>query len=83
MAFGSQGLGNSDRLPLLAADAVRLGLSPSDALRALTLDAATVTGAPGGLGRLAVGDRADCVVYSGDPMEPASRVLAVVVRVLE
>jgi imidazolonepropionase-like amidohydrolase len=80
VAFGSQGLGATDRLPLLAADAVRLGLSPSDALRALTVDAAAATGAAGGLGRLAVGDRADCVVYSGDPLEPASRVLAVVVR---
>jgi len=80
VAFGSQELGAADRLPLLAADAVRLGLSPSDALRALTLDAAATVGAAQGLGRLAVGDRADCVVYSGDPLEPASRVLAVVVR---
>lgn len=80
VAFGSQGLGNSDRLPLLAAAAVRGGLSASDALRALTLDAAAITEAPDGLGRLAAGDRADCVVWSGDPFEPASRVLAVVVR---
>ena len=80
VAFASQGPGYSDRLPLLAAAAVRRGLSASDALRALTLDAAGVTEAPSGLGRLESGDRADCVVWSGDPFEPASRVLAVVVR---
>jgi imidazolonepropionase-like amidohydrolase len=80
IAFASFGVGETDRLPLRAAQAVRLGLAPSEALRALTLAAGEVLGASEPLGRLAAGDRADCVVYSGDPFEPASRILAVVVR---
>lgn len=79
VAFGSLGRGQPELLPLAASRAVRHGLAADDALAALTTTAAAAIGGDHGLGSLAPGARADLVVFDGDPLEPASRVLAVVV----
>ena len=47
---------------------VASGLSPRDALRAATVDAAAVIGASGQIGRLAPGYLADLVLLDGDPL---------------
>ena len=80
VAFGSMGFGNAEGLPLAVARAVREGLSPGDALAGLTSTAARVAGAEKQVGVLLPGRRADLAVFSGDPFEPTSRVLAVAVR---
>jgi N-acyl-D-aspartate/D-glutamate deacylase len=77
LAFGSldQPLGPAS-IRLAAARCVEGGLSREDALTALTLGAATVTGLED-RGRLAPGAAADLVLWSADPILPASRPLVV------
>jgi imidazolonepropionase-like amidohydrolase len=58
--------------------AVRYGLRPEAALRALTLDAAGILGVAGRTGSLEVGKDADVLLLSGDPLNLTSRVEAVV-----
>ena len=53
--------------------AVRFGLSPAGALRALTTDPAEILGIADRVGRLAPGFDADVVVWSGEPIEISSR----------
>ena len=53
--------------------AVRFGLSPAAALRAVTTDPAEILGIADRVGRLAPGYDADIVVWSGEPIELASR----------
>ena len=65
-------------LPLHVAYAVRYGLSPADALAALTLWPAKAFKLDDRIGSLEKGKDADFVVFSGDPFEPQSRVLLVV-----
>lgn len=52
---------------LVAGLAIRLGLSPEDALRSITLDAARVLGVDGRVGSLESGKDADFLVLSGEP----------------
>jgi imidazolonepropionase-like amidohydrolase len=66
-------------LRLNAAQAVRAGLSPTEALRSITLSAAEVLHVQDRLGSLDAGKDADIVVLSGDPMELTSHVQAVFV----
>ena len=54
--------------------AVRFGLSPLAALRAVTRDPAEMMGISDKVGMLAPGRDADVVVWSGEPLEIASRV---------
>jgi imidazolonepropionase-like amidohydrolase len=54
--------------------AVRHGLAPEEALRALTLYPARMFGVADELGALEVGKAADVVVFSGDPLEESGRV---------
>jgi imidazolonepropionase-like amidohydrolase len=72
------GYGSRD-LPLLAAWAVRHGLGPSAAVKALTLDAARLLGVADRVGSLEPGKDADLVILSGDPFDAATRVRAVYV----
>jgi len=60
-----------------AAVAVRAGLSRDDALRALTIEAARAAGIEDHVGSLEAGRDADLVLWSGDPVDPTSRVLSV------
>ena len=60
-----------------AALAVKEGLDPVIALRAITIHPATVMGVADRVGSLEVGKDADLVVWSGDPLDVMSRALTV------
>jgi imidazolonepropionase-like amidohydrolase len=78
VVFGSGNCAGTRFLPLHAAYAVRYGLSPQDALQALTLWPARAFHLDDRIGSLEKGKDADLVVFSGNPFEPQSRVLLVV-----
>ena len=77
--FASDASAGAKDLPLLAAWAVRHGLGPSAAVRALTLDAARLVGVADRVGSLEPGKDADLVLLTGDPFDAATRVRAVYV----
>ena len=70
---GQTGL-SASRLRLQATVAVRGGLPPEEALRAVTSVPARVLGLDGRLGSLAVGKDADLVIFSGEPLDFSSRI---------
>lgn len=76
--FGSGACAGARYLPMQVAYAVRYGLSPADALAALTLWPAQAFHLDDRIGSLQKGKDADFVVFSGNPFEPQSRVLLVV-----
>jgi len=78
IVFGSGNCQGTQFLPIHAAYAVRYGLSPQDALQALTLWPAQAFHLDDRIGSLEKGKDADLVVFSGNPFEPTSRVLLVV-----
>lgn len=78
VAFASSGLPR--QLPLGAAWAVRHGLDPADALRALTAVPARLLKMDARIGALERGRDADLVVFDGDPFSPASRVRWVLIE---
>ena len=55
------------------------GLGREDALRSITLDAATVIGVGDRLGSFAVGKYGDVALFDGDPLEFTSHVTGVVI----
>ena len=57
-----------------AALAVKEGLDPETALRALTINPARIAGIAGRLGSIEPGKDADLVIWSGDPLDVLSRV---------
>ncbi len=57
--------------------AVKHGLAPERALRALTINAATVMGVESRLGSIEAGKDADFSIFSGDPLHSRSRAEAV------
>ncbi|MBK9120129.1 MAG: amidohydrolase family protein [Phycisphaerales bacterium] len=69
-----------DALRLAAAQAARYGLTPAAARRAITATPATLLGIADRVGALVPGRDADLVVFSGDPLDLRSRVLAVYVE---
>lgn len=79
IAFASGGATATGQLPLQAAYAVRNGLEPFDALKALTVNPARMLRMDGRLGAIERGRDADLVLYSGDPFAPSSRVRLVVI----
>ncbi len=60
--------------------AVRSGLSPERALRAITIDAARIMRIDNRVGSVEAGKDADLVLYDGDPFSYATRVEAVLVN---
>lgn len=76
--FGTGNCQGTQFLPLHVAYAVRYGLSPQDALKALTLWPAQAFHLDDRIGSLQKGKDADIVVFSGNPFEPQNRVLLVV-----
>ena len=58
--------------------AVELGLAKDRALRALTIDAAKILGVEDRLGSIQAGKDADLLVFEGDPFEPPSRLVRVI-----
>jgi imidazolonepropionase-like amidohydrolase len=68
-AFGVGGSSNNRLLPYEAAISVAWGLDRNRALRAMTLDAATILGVADRIGSLEPGKVANLFVATGDPME--------------
>ena len=68
-AFGVGGSSNNRLLPYEAAISVAWGLDRSRALRAITLDAATILGVADRVGSLEPGKLANLFIATGDPME--------------
>lgn len=58
-----------------AALAVKEGMEPTDALRAITINPATVMGVADRVGSLEKGKDADLVLWTGDPLDVRNRVL--------
>jgi imidazolonepropionase-like amidohydrolase len=78
-AFSSDGLREPNEFVQNAARAVKDGLSPDAALRALTIEAAKIAGVSDRLGSLEAGKMANVVVTSGDLFEEKTRVTHVFV----
>lgn len=72
--FASGSGSGTQFLRLNAANAVRNGMDPEAALRALTLTPARTLHVEDRLGSIDVGKDADLVILSGDPLEATSRV---------
>ena len=68
-AFGTGGAANNRLLPYEAAISVAWGLDRNRALRAITLDAATILGVADRVGSLEAGKIANLFIANGDPME--------------
>ena len=68
-AFGTGGASNNRLLPYEAAISVAWGLDRDRALRAMTLDAATILGVADRIGSLEPGKIANLFIANGDPME--------------
>jgi imidazolonepropionase-like amidohydrolase len=60
--------------------AVRYGVSPDDALKALTINPAEIFGAEGEVGSLETGKAADIVIFSGNPMVSPARLKTVIIN---
>lgn len=73
------GTHNLRLLPQLAGNAVANGLPYDAALAALTINPARIYGVADRLGSLEIGKAADIVVWDGDPLEVATRPIAVLI----
>jgi imidazolonepropionase-like amidohydrolase len=80
IAFQSGGIQDLGGLLTAAQTAVRFGLAPEAALRALTINAAEIFGVADRLGSLEKGKYADIVIFDGDPTRTAARVRTVIVN---
>ena len=78
-AFSSDGLREPNELVRNVARAVRDGLAPDAALRALTIDAAKIAGVADRLGSLDRGKIANVVVTNGDLFEEKTKITHVFV----
>lgn len=67
-------------LPMALMLAVRAGMDRTDALRAVTSTPAQIAGMAGRIGSLRPGMDADCVLWSGDPLDVTTQVQAVFVN---
>ncbi len=63
-----------------AAMAAANGLSKSDALALITIDAAKILGLDGRIGSIAVGKDADIAMYDGDPFEYTSHCVGTIIN---
>lgn len=79
VAFQSDAEDGARSLPLVALFAVERGLSPEQALAALTVDAAKMYGLGERVGSIAPGLEGDLVIFSGHPFAAGSRVERVIV----
>jgi imidazolonepropionase-like amidohydrolase len=81
VTFGLSGGSHETGATLLdyARAAVRGGLSPGDAIAAISGWPAAIVGVKDQVGVIAVGKDADLNVFAGDPMSPTARLIAVVI----
>jgi imidazolonepropionase-like amidohydrolase len=77
VAFYSDAEEGAVDLPLMATFAVETGMSPTNALRALTFDSARMLAIDNRVGRIARGLSADLVALSAAPFDPTTKVLRV------
>ncbi|WP_422931057.1 amidohydrolase family protein [Singulisphaera sp. PoT] len=70
----------SRNLPYEAATAVAFGLPESEALKAITLNAAQILGIADQVGSLEVGKRANLVISAGNILQPTTEVKAVFIN---
>lgn len=80
IAFQTGGLQDLGSLLPTAQAAVRYGLAPEAALRALTVNAAEIFGVDDRLGSLEKGKYADIVIFDNDPILATARVQTVIVK---
>jgi len=69
----------SQYLSLCAAMAVREGMKEEDALKAITINAARITGIDDRVGSLEVGKDADIIIFDGHPLELKSRAVTTII----
>lgn len=67
-------------LPLCAAMAVKEGMAEEEALKAITINAAEITGISDMVGSLAPGKDADMVIFDGPPLELKTKVLYTIIN---
>ena len=80
IAFQTTGATNVRDLPFEVAMAEPYGLSPDDALKAVTLGAAQIFGVADRYGSIETGKVANLFVSNGDPMDPRSNVKYLFIR---
>ncbi|MEM9063967.1 MAG: amidohydrolase family protein [Planctomycetota bacterium] len=78
-ALSAQDLRDEDGLARQAMYAIRYGLAPEDALRAVTLTPAEILGLDNEIGSLEAGKRADLVLWNGEPFAATAKPVEVVV----
>lgn len=78
--IASQNTSNARNLPYEAAMAAGYGLSPDEALKAITLYPAQILGAEDRVGSLEVGKDATLIITDGDPLETPTHVEAAFIR---
>lgn len=66
-------------LPIAGAYAVKHGMEPEQALRAVTLSAAEICGVGDRIGSLEVGKEADIAIFTGDPFDVMTKTVATIV----
>jgi imidazolonepropionase-like amidohydrolase len=79
IAFRSGSIRNLGALLPLVRAAVKNGLPPDEALKALTINPAEIFGVSDKLGSLEVGKRADIVLFAAHPLTADARVKAVII----
>jgi imidazolonepropionase-like amidohydrolase len=67
-------------LPLCAAVAVKEGMDEMEALKAITINAAEITGIDDRVGSLEVGKDADIIITDGEPLELKTKVLYTIIN---
>lgn len=67
-------------LSLCAAMAVKEGMSEEEALKAITINAAELTGIDDRVGSIKVGKDADIVIFEGHPLEIKSKVMTTIIN---
>lgn len=83
IAFQSDDAAEARNLPYNAALATAFGLSPEEALKALTINPATMFGVADQLGSIEVGKGANLQVTTGDPLDVRTVVKHVLIRGVE
>jgi imidazolonepropionase-like amidohydrolase len=79
VALSAQDLREEDGLARQAMYAVRSGVTPAEAIKAITLTPAKMLGIDKDTGSIETGKRADLVVWSGEPLDATSRPLVVLI----
>lgn len=69
-----------ESLPLMAGFAVKAGLDPAEALKAITINPAEILGIDDRVGSIEVGKDADFAVFEGHPFEIAGKAWLVVIN---